>query len=87
MASSSTTTQTAGRPAARPGLFPLGQALASLFAAAARAVFNFPTLLVEWQKRDEMRRHLARMDARLRADVGLTPSDIRREVEKPFWIS
>tara|TARA_R110002072_G_scaffold210245_6_gene367847 strand:+ start:850 stop:1113 length:264 start_codon:yes stop_codon:yes gene_type:complete len=87
MASSSTTTQTAGRSVARPGLFPLGQALASLTASAAQAVFNFPTTLVEWQKRYEMRRHLEEMDSRLRADVGLTPADVRREVEKPFWIS
>ena len=41
----------------------------------------------EWQKRDEMRRHLSQMDHRLREDVGLTSADIRREVEKPFWIS
>lgn len=87
MASSSTTTQTAGRSAARPGLFPLGQALASLTASAAQAMFNFPTLLVEWQKRYEMRRHLDEMNTRLLADVGLTKADVRREVEKPFWIS
>ncbi|MEQ9555602.1 MAG: DUF1127 domain-containing protein [Rhodospirillales bacterium] len=87
MASSSTTTQTADRSVARPGLFPLGQALASLTASAAQAVFNFPTTLVEWQKRYEMRRHLEEMDSRLRADVGLTPADVRREVAKPFWIS
>ncbi|PIW29871.1 MAG: hypothetical protein COW30_03695 [Rhodospirillales bacterium CG15_BIG_FIL_POST_REV_8_21_14_020_66_15] len=86
MASSSTTTQTAGRTA-RPGLFPLGTALASLIVSAGQAAFNFPTLLVEWQKRSEMRRHLAQMDARLRADVGLTAADVRREAEKPFWIS
>ena len=83
MTSSSTTSQAA----ARPGLFPLGQPLASLFASTAQAVFNLPTLLVEWQKRDEMRRHLSQMDHRLREDVGLTSADIRREVEKPFWIS
>ncbi|MEQ9170048.1 MAG: DUF1127 domain-containing protein [Rhodospirillales bacterium] len=87
MASSSTTTQTADRSVARPGLFPLGQALASLTVSAAQAVFNFPTTLVKWQKRYEMRRHLEEMDSRLRADVGLTPADVRREVEKPFWIS
>tara|TARA_Y100000813_G_C24074211_1_gene310220 strand:+ start:561 stop:821 length:261 start_codon:yes stop_codon:yes gene_type:complete len=86
MASSQTTTQTAGR-IARPGLFPLGQALASLIVSTARAVFNFPTLLVEWQKRDEMRRHLASMEPHLREDVGLSAADIRREVEKPFWNS
>ena len=87
MASSSTTTQTAVRSVARPGLFPLGQALASLTVSAAQAVFNFPTVLVEWQKRYEMRRRLAEMDHRLRQDIGMTPADIRREVEKPFWIS
>jgi uncharacterized protein YjiS (DUF1127 family) len=87
MASSSTTTQTAGRSVARPGLFPLGQALASITVSAARAAFNFPTLLVEWQKRYESRRHLAELNTRLLADVGLTPADVRREVEKPFWIS
>lgn len=87
MASSTTTTQTADRSVARPGLFPLGQALASLTASAAQAVFNFPTTLVEWQKRYEMRRHLAEMDSRLREDVGLSTADVRREVEKPFWIS
>jgi|TARA_R110001592_G_scaffold129246_8_gene341612 uncharacterized protein YjiS (DUF1127 family) len=87
MASSSTTTQTADRSAARPGLFPLGQALASLTVSAAQAVFNFPTTLVKWQKRYEMRRHLDEMNPRLLADVGLTRADVRREVEKPFWIS
>ena len=83
MTSSSTTSQAS----ARPGLFPLGQALASLFITTAEAVFNLPTYLIKWQKRDEMRRHLAQMDHRLREDVGLTDADIRREVEKPFWIS
>ncbi|UTW51546.1 DUF1127 domain-containing protein [bacterium SCSIO 12827] len=87
MASSSTTTQTADRSVARPGLFPLGQALASLTTSTARAVFNFPTLLVEWQKRYEMRRRLAELDNRMLADVGLTRADIHRETEKPFWIS
>ncbi|HBC06998.1 MAG TPA: hypothetical protein DC046_05360 [Rhodospirillaceae bacterium] len=87
MASSSTTTQTADRSVARPGLFPLGQALASLTVSATQAVFNFPTILVKWQKRYEMRRHLDEMTPQLLADVGLTRADVRREVEKPFWIS
>jgi uncharacterized protein YjiS (DUF1127 family) len=87
MASSSTTTQSAGQFSARPGLFPLGQVLASLTVSAAKAVFNFPSLLVEWQKRDEMRNQLAHLDARMLQDMGLTEADVRREIEKPFWIS
>jgi len=87
MATSPTTTQTADRPVARPGLLPLGQALASLTTSTAQAVSNFPTLLVEWQKRYEMRRRLAELDNRMLADVGLTRADIHRETEKPFWIS
>ena len=87
MASSSTTSQSAGQFSGRPGLFPLGQVLASFTVSAIKAVFNFPSLLVEWQKRDEMRNHLAQMDARMLQDMGLTETDVRREIEKPFWIS
>lgn len=87
MASSSTTTHSAGQISARPGLFPLGQVLASLTVSAVKAAFNIPSLLVEWQKRDEMRNHLAQLDAHMLQDMGLTETDVRREIEKPFWIS
>lgn len=35
--------------------------------------------------RTRQRRALARLDARLLADVGLTPDDAVREYAKPFW--
>ena len=84
MAPSSTTIIRGSR---RPGLYPFGQALAQAFSAAAQAVFNLPTLLVEWQKRDEMRRHLANLDDRMLADMGLTRAQASREATKPFWLS
>ena len=75
----------------RPGLFHIGQALASAAATITTAVFNLPATAfmtaVTWQKRDEMRRHLASMDARLLEDAGLTPAQARQESQKPFWQS
>ncbi|MBT3307097.1 MAG: DUF1127 domain-containing protein [Alphaproteobacteria bacterium] len=41
--------------------------------------------LVVWQKRFELRIHLAGLDAHLRHDVGLTQADIAAETKKPFW--
>ncbi len=38
-----------------------------------------------WQFRAEGRRNLAKMDARLLKDIGLTESDRLREISKPFW--
>ena len=31
------------------------------------------------------RRDLAHLDSRLLDDIGLTPSDVAREADKPFW--
>ncbi|MFK0573929.1 DUF1127 domain-containing protein [Endozoicomonas sp.] len=38
-----------------------------------------------WQYRVEGRQNLAKMDARLLKDIGLTESDRLREISKPFW--
>lgn len=38
-----------------------------------------------WSKRAIQRRHLARLDFRMRQDVGLDPTAIEQEVIKPFW--
>ena len=38
-----------------------------------------------WQRRFVGRRQLARLDARLLADAGLTEEQRRRELRKPFW--
>lgn len=42
-------------------------------------------LLYVWHARVRSRAHLAELDARLLADMGLSPADIRGECEKPFW--
>lgn len=42
-------------------------------------------LLCRWDARFRQRRALSALDARLRADLGLTPQDIAAEVEKPLW--
>ncbi len=38
-----------------------------------------------WQFRAEGRKNLAKMDARLLKDIGLTESDRLQEISKPFW--
>ena len=38
-----------------------------------------------WHRRRSERAHLANLDARLVADMGLTPGAAARESAKPFW--
>ncbi|EKT4467754.1 DUF1127 domain-containing protein [Pseudomonas juntendi] len=42
------------------------------------------TLLL-WQRRVSSRRQLARLDARLLADAGISESQRYEELSKPFW--
>ena len=42
-------------------------------------------LLLLWQTRASQRSHLAGLDPRLLADMGLTPEQARAEAAKPFW--
>ncbi len=44
----------------------------------------FDALLV-WQARANERRHLAEMDPRILADIGLNRADALKEASKPFW--
>lgn len=39
-----------------------------------------------WQSRARNRANLANLDDHLLKDVGLSRSDIQREIEKPFWM-
>jgi uncharacterized protein YjiS (DUF1127 family) len=43
------------------------------------------TLCRIWRNRIRGRRELAALDARMRRDIGASPSDIAREINKPFW--
>lgn len=38
-----------------------------------------------WRKRVRERRELAALDPRMQRDIGASPSDIAREIDKPFW--
>ena len=42
-------------------------------------------LLRLWRRRIRNRRELASLDHRMQRDIGVTPADIARECEKPFW--
>lgn len=42
-------------------------------------------LVALWQSRYQQRRALARLDARLRDDIGVTRGEAAREAAKPFW--
>ncbi|MBO6900668.1 MAG: DUF1127 domain-containing protein [Rhizobiaceae bacterium] len=38
-----------------------------------------------WYDRYVQRRTLAELDARMLADIGVTPEEARQEIRKPFW--
>ncbi|HUJ76930.1 MAG TPA: DUF1127 domain-containing protein [bacterium] len=40
-----------------------------------------------WRRRTQQRRLLSTFDARMLADIGLTPAERWREVRKPFWVA
>ena len=45
-----------------------------------------PVALIKmWNHRVRVRRQLAMLDERLLKDIGMTPSQIRHETQKPFW--
>ncbi len=58
------------------------QGFAERLIAGAVAFFN---LLIEWQARENQRRHLMTLDDRLLRDVGISRADAEREFAKPFW--
>lgn len=64
------------KSATRPGRVP-----DRLF-ARLRDLWGLPRT---WAARRAFRRDLARMDARLWADIGLGAEEARTEVEKRFW--
>ena len=38
-----------------------------------------------WRQRARDRALLARFDGRMLRDIGLTPADVMREINRPFW--
>jgi len=45
----------------------------------------FSQILETWRRRAQERRELANLDYRTIRDLGLSPSEIRFEANKPFW--
>ena len=43
--------------------------------------------LREWRRRSRDRAELARFDERMLRDIGISPGDVWREINKPFWRS
>lgn len=41
--------------------------------------------MLQWQRRIVSRRQLARLDARLLADAGISEAQRHAELSKPFW--
>jgi uncharacterized protein YjiS (DUF1127 family) len=46
---------------------------------------RFAARLAQWRRRSRERAALARLDLRALRDIGLTPADAAREINKPFW--
>ena len=42
-------------------------------------------VIVAWQQRYELRRHLLEMDDRLLDDIGLSRAQAKQEAAKPIW--
>ncbi|MBV9153950.1 MAG: DUF1127 domain-containing protein [Alphaproteobacteria bacterium] len=39
----------------------------------------------EWRRRARSRQELAQLDERMLRDIGVTPGEAWREINKPFW--
>ncbi len=51
--------------------------------AGTYAAFN--QIFATWRRRAKERRELANLDHRAIRDIGLSPSEIQFEANKPFW--
>ena len=49
------------------------------------ALASVTSAFYDWRERAHQRRTLARLDDRLLRDMGLSRSDVEKEVVKPFW--
>ena len=51
-----------------------------------RRFVGFFDAILAWQERAAQRHHLAGLDDRMLADMGLNRADVQREIGKPFWM-
>lgn len=45
----------------------------------------FGMILATWRRRAKERRELAQIDSRIARDLGISPTEIQFEMNKPFW--
>jgi uncharacterized protein YjiS (DUF1127 family) len=57
----------------------------SLRGVGAGTFTAFAEVIGTWRQRNRERRELAQLDGRSLRDLGLTPSSVQFEVDKPFW--
>ncbi|MEO1192110.1 MAG: DUF1127 domain-containing protein [Pseudomonadota bacterium] len=57
----------------------------SLLRGLRQVVTAVPWLLLVWQERWREREHLAGLDDRMLRDLGLTRSEVYKEIQKPVW--
>jgi uncharacterized protein YjiS (DUF1127 family) len=51
----------------------------------ASVLFHMAQTVARWEERRQTRRALARLDAHLMRDIGMTPGAQSAECNKPFW--
>lgn len=48
---------------------------------------GFGQILATWRERARQRRELGNLDYRTMRDLGISPTDVQFEANKPFWSS
>jgi len=65
--------------------YAMRQAIAQVCRILGDGIGAIASQLAVWHDHARMRRHLTHMDERLLRDIGLSPLDAKREINKPFW--
>jgi uncharacterized protein YjiS (DUF1127 family) len=73
-----------GRSSAPP-MSPSRRRSSRATAAVAARVVAALALLRLWRRRARERALLATLDERMLRDIGVEPSDVEREINRPFW--
>jgi uncharacterized protein YjiS (DUF1127 family) len=56
-------------------------------APLAGTLIAFRQILATWRERARQRRELVNLDYRTMRDLGISPTDVQFEANKPFWRS
>jgi uncharacterized protein YjiS (DUF1127 family) len=64
---------------------PLETMLGRPLPPVSAALFHLARRVLIWEQRRQTRHAMARLDAHMIRDIGLTPGAVENEVAKPFW--